>query len=90
MNQFYILRYIFIAVVRNIFPGQPGFRVISAPEHRVSQQPPLSISPIVSIHLESQQYRGLVPAAILVGGVPVFLYLFARVNISSASLIYKD
>ncbi|XP_011343929.2 lysosomal-trafficking regulator isoform X3 [Ooceraea biroi] len=67
------------AVVRNIFPGQPGFRVISAPEHRVSQQPPLSISPILYTRLESQQYRGLVPAAILVGGVPVFLYLFARV-----------
>ncbi|XP_067210662.1 lysosomal-trafficking regulator isoform X3 [Linepithema humile] len=68
------------AVVRNILaPGQPGFRVVSAPEHRVSQQPPLSISPIVSFRLESQQYRGLVPAAILVGGVPVFLYLFARV-----------
>jgi len=35
----------------------------------------------MSTRLESQQYRGLVPAAILVGGVPVFLYLFARVNI---------
>ncbi|XP_011144679.1 lysosomal-trafficking regulator isoform X1 [Harpegnathos saltator] len=69
------------AVVRNIFPttSQPGFRIVSASEHRVSQQPPLSISPIISICLESQQYRGLVPAAILVGGVPVFLYLFARV-----------
>ncbi|XP_014468102.1 PREDICTED: lysosomal-trafficking regulator isoform X2 [Dinoponera quadriceps] len=67
------------AVVRSMFPGQPGFRVVSAPEHRVSQQPPLSISPIISVRLESQQYRGLVPAAILVGGVPVFLYLFARV-----------
>ncbi|XP_077276800.1 lysosomal-trafficking regulator mauve isoform X2 [Temnothorax americanus] len=66
-------------VVRSIFPGQPGFRVVSVPEHRVSQQPPLSIPPIVSTRLESQQYRGLVPAAILVGGVPVFLYLFARV-----------
>ncbi|KAL0119810.1 hypothetical protein PUN28_007922 [Cardiocondyla obscurior] len=65
--------------VRNIFPGQPGFRVISAPEHRVSQQPPLSVPSIISARLESQQYRGLVPAAILVGGVPVFLYLFARV-----------
>ncbi|XP_032666117.1 lysosomal-trafficking regulator isoform X3 [Odontomachus brunneus] len=67
------------AVVRSMFPGQPGFRVVSAPEHRVSQQPPLSIPPIVSNRLESQQYRGLIPAAILVGGVPVFLYLFARV-----------
>ncbi|XP_011866548.1 PREDICTED: lysosomal-trafficking regulator isoform X3 [Vollenhovia emeryi] len=66
-------------VVRSIFPGQPGFRVVSVPEHKVSQQPPLSISPIVSTRLESQQYRGLVPAAILVGGVPVFSYLFARV-----------
>lgn len=65
----------------NIFPGQPGFRIISAPEHRVSQQPPLSIPPIASTRLENQQYRGLIPAAILVGGVPVFLYLFARVRI---------
>ncbi|XP_018058565.1 PREDICTED: lysosomal-trafficking regulator [Atta colombica] len=66
-------------VVRSIFLGQPGFKVVSVPEHRVSQQPPLSISPITSTRLESQQYRGLVPATILVGGVPVFLYLFARV-----------
>ncbi|XP_076239225.1 lysosomal-trafficking regulator mauve [Calliopsis andreniformis] len=67
------------AVIRNLFPGQPGFRVLSAPEHRVSQQPPLSVSPISTVRLECQQYRGLVPAAILVGGVPIFLYLFARV-----------
>ncbi|XP_076389629.1 lysosomal-trafficking regulator mauve isoform X1 [Megachile rotundata] len=67
------------AVVRNLFPGQPGFRVLSAPEHRVSQQPPLSVAPILSVRLECQQYRGLVPAATLVGGVPIFLYLFARV-----------
>ena len=67
------------AVVRNLFPGQPAFRVITAPEHRVSQQPPLSISPIVSICLECKQYRGLVPAARQIGGIPIFLYLFARV-----------
>ncbi|XP_076673285.1 lysosomal-trafficking regulator mauve isoform X3 [Andrena cerasifolii] len=67
------------AVVRNLLPGQPGFRVLSAPEHKVSQQPPLSLSPILSARLECQQYRGLVPAATLVGGVPIFLYLFARV-----------
>ncbi|XP_012252611.2 lysosomal-trafficking regulator [Athalia rosae] len=67
------------AVVGNIFPGQPGFRVISAPEHRVSQQPPLSVAPILTTRLECQQYRGLIPAASLVGGTPVFIYLFARV-----------
>ncbi|XP_048261477.1 lysosomal-trafficking regulator isoform X2 [Bombus terrestris] len=67
------------AVVRNLFPGQPGFRVVFAPEHRVSQQPPLSVTPILSARLECQQYRGLVPAAILAGGVPIFLYLFARI-----------
>ncbi|KAK2579125.1 hypothetical protein KPH14_001295 [Odynerus spinipes] len=67
------------AVVRNLFPSQPGFRVVSAPEHRVSQQPPLSIAPISATRLECQQYRGLIPAANLVGGVPIFLYLFARV-----------
>ncbi|XP_043270510.1 lysosomal-trafficking regulator isoform X2 [Venturia canescens] len=66
-------------VVRNLFPGQPGFRVVTAPEHRVSQQPPLSISPILAAKLECQQYRGLVPAATLIGGTPIFLYLFARV-----------
>lgn len=71
------------AVVGNFFPGQPGFRVVSAPEHRVSQQPPLSIPPILMTHLECQQYRGLIPAASLVGGTPVFLYLFARVCVSS-------
>ncbi|XP_046418983.1 lysosomal-trafficking regulator isoform X1 [Neodiprion fabricii] len=67
------------AVVGNLFPGQPGFRIISAPEHRVSQQPPLSVAPIVMTRLECQQYRGLIPAASLVGGIPIFLYLFARV-----------
>ncbi|XP_023288682.1 lysosomal-trafficking regulator isoform X2 [Orussus abietinus] len=67
------------AVVRNLFPGQPGFRVVSAPEHRVSQQPPLSVPLILSARLECQQYRGLVPASILIGGIPIFLYLFARV-----------
>ncbi|CAK9830368.1 Lysosomal-trafficking regulator [Anthophora retusa] len=67
------------AVVRNLFSGQPGFRVVSAPEHRVSQQPPLSVAPILFARLECQQYRGLVPAVTFVGGVPIFLYLFARV-----------
>ncbi|XP_014603828.1 PREDICTED: lysosomal-trafficking regulator isoform X1 [Polistes canadensis] len=67
------------AVVRNLFPGHPGFRVVSAPEHRVSQQPPLSIAPIVTTRLECQQYRGLISAASLTGGVPIFLFLFARV-----------
>ncbi|KOC69033.1 Lysosomal-trafficking regulator [Habropoda laboriosa] len=67
------------AVVRNLFSAQPGFRVVSAPEHRVSQQPPLSVAPILVARLECQQYRGLVPAVTFVGGVPVFLYLFARV-----------
>lgn len=73
--------YLFIAVVRNLFPGHPGFRVVSAPEHKVSQQPPLSIAPILTTSLECQQYRGLIPAASLMGGVPIFLFLFARVSI---------
>lgn len=73
--------FILVAVVRSMFPGQSGFRIIPAPEHRVSQQPPLSIAPIIFTHLEGQQYRGFVPAAILVGGVSIFLYLFARVSI---------
>ncbi|KAF7992714.1 hypothetical protein HCN44_005058 [Aphidius gifuensis] len=67
------------AVVRNLFPGQPGFRVISAPDNRVSQQPPISIPTISTIKLECQQYRGLIPAASLIGGIPNFFYLFARV-----------
>ncbi|XP_076629359.1 lysosomal-trafficking regulator mauve isoform X2 [Colletes latitarsis] len=56
-----------------------GFRVVSAPEHRVTQQPPMSVAPILSVRLDYQQYRGLIPAATLIGGVPIFLYLFARV-----------
>lgn len=67
------------AVVRHLFPGQPGFRAISAPEHRVSQQPPMSIAVIASTQFQRQQYRGLVPAANLTGGIPIFLYLFARI-----------
>ncbi|KAK0171372.1 hypothetical protein PV328_009113 [Microctonus aethiopoides] len=67
------------AVVRSLFPGQPGFRVISAPDHRVSQQPPLSIAIIAPIQLERQQYRGFIPAVSSIGGIPIFLYLFARV-----------
>ncbi|XP_057327101.1 lysosomal-trafficking regulator [Microplitis mediator] len=70
------------AVVRNLLPGQPppGFRVVSAPEHRVSQQPPLSITVITPTHhLERQQYRGFISSASLIGGIPIFLYLFARI-----------
>ncbi|XP_074102061.1 lysosomal-trafficking regulator mauve isoform X2 [Cotesia typhae] len=70
------------AVVRNLLPGQPppGFRVVSAPEHRVSQQPPLSITVITPTNqLERQQYRGFISSASLIGGIPIFLYLFARI-----------
>ncbi|XP_034950425.1 lysosomal-trafficking regulator [Chelonus insularis] len=67
------------AVVRNILPGQSGFRVISIPEHRISQQPPLSITIKTPDHIECQQYRGFISSASLIGGVPIFLYLFARV-----------
>ncbi|KAJ8668849.1 hypothetical protein QAD02_000108 [Eretmocerus hayati] len=66
-------------VVKNLFPGQPGFRVVSVPEHRVSQQPPLSVAPITNCQLLSQSYKGLVSSASLMGGMPIFLYLFARV-----------
>ncbi|XP_016837232.1 lysosomal-trafficking regulator isoform X2 [Nasonia vitripennis] len=67
------------AAIKNLFPGQPAFRVVSVPEHRVSQQPPLSVLPIMSVHIHCQHYKGLVSSAALIGGVPVFLYLFARV-----------
>lgn len=67
------------AIVRNILPGQSAFRVNIAPEHRVSQQPPLSISSNVFTHLESKQCKGLIPAVQQIGGVSIFLFLFARV-----------
>ncbi|CAB0033952.1 unnamed protein product [Trichogramma brassicae] len=68
-----------VNLMKNLFPGQPGFKVLSLPEHRVSQQPPLSIAPILASPLQSQSYKGLVSAASLIGGMPIFLYLFARV-----------
>ncbi|XP_023246507.1 lysosomal-trafficking regulator [Copidosoma floridanum] len=66
-------------LVKNLFPSQPGFRVISVPENKVSQQPPLSLPSIAVGKLQCQSYKGLVSSASLIGGIPVFLYLFARV-----------
>ncbi|XP_051169183.1 lysosomal-trafficking regulator isoform X2 [Leptopilina boulardi] len=67
------------AIVRNILPGQSAFRVTMAPEYRVSQQPPLSVSSTVFTQLESKQCKGLIPAVQQIGGISIFLFLFARV-----------
>ncbi|CAB0037464.1 unnamed protein product [Trichogramma brassicae] len=66
-------------MMKNLFSGQPGFKVLSLPQHRVSQQPPLSIAPILASALLCQSYKGLVSPASLINGMPIFLYLFARV-----------
>ncbi|KAF4522717.1 hypothetical protein B566_EDAN012734, partial [Ephemera danica] len=63
-------------------PGQSGFRVVTT-EQRASQQVPLSLHPVCLLGkgkaLEAQYFRGLAAAASLLGGVQVFLLLFARV-----------
>lgn len=62
----------------SLFPGQPGFRVVT-PDQRASQQLPLPITPIQYGPLNTQQYRGLVSAVSTLGGTHAFLFLFARV-----------
>ncbi|GLH06434.1 Neurobeachin [Gryllus bimaculatus] len=69
----------------NVYPqvmtnpgGQPGFRVVAV-EQRASQQLPLPARPILLATPNSQQYHGLVAAASILGGTPVFLFLLARV-----------
>ncbi|XP_034250095.1 lysosomal-trafficking regulator isoform X2 [Thrips palmi] len=62
----------------SLFPGQPGFRVVT-PDQRASQQLPLAIKPIQYGPLNTQQYRGLISAVSTLGGAHVFLFLFARV-----------
>ena len=64
----------------SLFPGQPGFRVVT-PDHRASQQLPLAIEPTLFGPLNTQQYRGLVSAVSTLGGAHAFLFLFARVSI---------
>ena len=54
--------------------------MVSVPEHRISQQPPLSVPPIITGRLQCRKYTGLVASASLIGGMPVFFYLFARVG----------
>ncbi|XP_068085277.1 lysosomal-trafficking regulator [Anabrus simplex] len=66
------------AMVGSLFPGQPGFRVVTM-DQRASQQLPLTVSPTIFAALNTQQYQGLVAAASILGGTPVFLFLFARV-----------
>lgn len=63
----------------SLFPGNPGFRVVT-PDQRASQQLPLAIKPTQYGPLNTQQYRGLVSAVSTLGGAHVFLFLFARVG----------
>ncbi|XP_069691772.1 lysosomal-trafficking regulator isoform X2 [Periplaneta americana] len=65
-------------VVGSLFPGQPGFRVVTL-DQRASQQLPLSLYPTLLVPLNPRRYQGLVAAASILGGTPVFLFLFARV-----------
>ncbi|XP_063221149.1 lysosomal-trafficking regulator isoform X2 [Bacillus rossius redtenbacheri] len=65
-------------MVSSFFPGQPSFRVVT-PDQRASQQLPLPVQPVQFAALNSHQYQGTVAAATLLGGTPVFLFLFARV-----------
>jgi hypothetical protein len=67
-------------VIGSLFPGQPGFRVVTL-DQRASQQLPLSLSPTLLAPLNSSRYQGLVAAASILGGAPVFLFLFARVSL---------
>lgn len=67
------------AIVRSILPSQNAFRVAMLPKHRVSQQPPLSISSVIFSHVKSQQFKGIIPAVQQIGGISIFLFLFARV-----------
>lgn len=69
-----------LIVVKNLLPTQPGFRVLSDPDHKVSQQPPLTVPAIIMARLQHRTYKGLVSSASLIGGMPLFLYLFARVS----------
>ncbi|XP_046387473.1 lysosomal-trafficking regulator isoform X2 [Ischnura elegans] len=64
-------------VVSSLFPGQPGFRVVTM-DQRASQQLPLGLQPLCLSSLNLQQYRGLVAAASPLGGFHLFLFLFAR------------
>ncbi|XP_059485723.1 lysosomal-trafficking regulator isoform X2 [Neocloeon triangulifer] len=63
-------------------PTASGFRVV-ATEQRASQQVPLTASPVFLVSpnktFEPQQFKGLAAASSLLGGIQVFLVLFARV-----------
>lgn len=50
-------------------------------DQRASQQLPVSLSPTLLAPLNSSRYQGLVAAASILGGAPVFLFLFARVSL---------
>ena len=66
-------------MVASLFPGQPGFRVVTM-DQRASQQLPLSLFPVLLVPVSPRRYQGLVAAASILGGTPVFLFLFARVS----------
>lgn len=67
-------------MIGSLFPGQPGFRVVTL-DQRASQQLPLSLSPTLLAPLNSSRYQGPVAAASILGGASVFLFLFARVSL---------
>ncbi|KAG8260670.1 hypothetical protein J6590_091786 [Homalodisca vitripennis] len=65
-------------VVGSLFPPTPGFRVATV-DTRASQLLPLSVRPIFFAPLTDQHYHSITAAAETIGGISVFLFLFARV-----------
>uniref|UniRef100_A0A1B6DVR8 Lysosomal-trafficking regulator n=1 Tax=Clastoptera arizonana TaxID=38151 RepID=A0A1B6DVR8_9HEMI len=65
-------------VVGSLFPQGPGFRV-AAVDNRASQLLPMVLSPVFFAPLSVQHFNGITTAANTIGGLPIFLFLFARV-----------
>ncbi|XP_054259566.1 lysosomal-trafficking regulator isoform X2 [Macrosteles quadrilineatus] len=65
-------------VVGSLFPPTPGFRVATV-DTRASQLLPMSVKPIFFAPASIQHYHGITVAADTIGGISVFLLLFARV-----------
>ncbi|XP_047002591.1 lysosomal-trafficking regulator [Schistocerca americana] len=62
-----------------LFQVQPSFRSVPI-EQRASQQVPICMAPmLLASKLDKIQHHSLLAAATLLGGVPVFLFLLARV-----------
>ncbi|KAG8236420.1 hypothetical protein J437_LFUL012841 [Ladona fulva] len=68
-----------LGVVGSLFPGQPGFRVVTV-DQRASQQLPLGLQPIFLGGCPNlQMYQGLAAAVSSLGGTMVFMFLFAQI-----------